>query len=483
MSLTNFNINKVTLLLGPSLFIFFSATSFFPESPLASPMLGCMLWMAVWWIFESVPLGVTALLPVFIFPLTGILDTKATTIHYGNHIIFLFLGGFLVAYAMEKWNLHKRIALGIIKKTGTSESNIILGFMLSSYLLSMWISNTATTMMLIPPALATISQLKNKKGSNFNVLLLLSIAYSSSIGGVTTLVGTPPNLIFYNFYSNYMTEEVNITFFNWMQFALPLSICFFVIAFFYFKVQLKNETQSIDKKHIDDAYNQLGPIGYEEKVVAIVFVGLAISWMTRNQIDLGAFTIPGWGNLLPAKITDSSVAIFYAVVLFVIPSKNDSKEPILGINELRKIPLNILLLFGGGFALASGVMKSGLGNVIADQLTGLNDLPPVLLVACITTILLLLTEVSSNSAAIQLALPIVFALSQNLDFPSWMLMIPTTIACSFAFMLPVSTPPNAVIFESGQIKVKQMVRQGALLNLIGVIIILIATFTWGKYIF
>ena len=469
--------------LGPIVFMVCHLLNFFPNYAHASSMLGVMLWMAIWWIFEPVPLGITALIPVFIFPFAGILDTKATTLHYGNHIIFLFLGGFLVAYAMEKWNLHKRIALAIIKRTGTSQANIILGFMLSSYLLSMWISNTATTMMLIPPALATIAQLNLKKGSTFNVLLLLSIAYSSSIGGVTTLVGTPPNLIFYNFYSTYMTEEVTITFFNWMLFALPLSALFFIVTYFYFKIQLKNESSDLEQHHIEKAYQELGKFSYEEKVVAWVFGALALSWMTRNSIDLGSFTIPGWGNLLPSKATDSSVAIFYAVILFIIPSKAEAGKYILGIKELKKIPLNILLLFGGGFALAAGVMSSGLGNVIAEQLNFLNGLPPILLVAIITTILLLLTEVSSNSAAIQLALPIVFALSQGLDFPSWMLMIPTTIACSFAFMLPVSTPPNAVIFESGQIKVKQMVRQGIVLNIIGVIIILLATFTWGKYIF
>lgn len=476
-------IRNASLLAGPAVFFLLNALNLFPAQPLAAPMLGCMLWMAIWWIAEPIPLGVTALLPVFIFPLTGIMDTKATTVHYGNHIIFLFLGGFLVAYAMEKWQLHKRIALSIIRKTGTSEANILLGFMLASFLLSMWISNTATTMMLIPPALATISHLKSSASKSFSVLLLLSIAYSSSIGGVATLVGTPPNLIFYNFYTNYLTGEVNITFFNWMLFALPLSLLFFGLTYLYFKFQLPKQTGTLDQQHITNSLKALGKMSYEERTVAWVFGALAICWMSRNEIDLGFISIPGWSNLFALDVSDSSVAVLFAFILFVIPSKQQKGEAILSIEELKKIPLNILLLFGGGFALAEGVMQSGLGVIIAQQLQFLNSLPPFLLVAIITTVLLLLTEVSSNSAAIQLALPIVYALSQGLNFPSWMLLIPTTIACSFAFMLPVSTPPNAIIFESGEVKVKQMVRHGIVLNAIGILVILLATFTWGKLIF
>ena len=481
--MSNSLFRNASLLAGPALFFVFQSVNFFPNQPLASPMLGCMLWMAIWWITEPIPLGVTALIPVFLFPLTGIMPTGATTLHYGNHIIFLFLGGFLVAYAMEKWQLHKRIALSIIQLTGTSQANVLLGFMLSSFLLSMWISNTATTMMLIPPALATIAHFKNEKNTSFNVLLLLSIAYSSSIGGVATLVGTPPNLIFYNFYTNYLAADFTITFFNWMLFAFPLSLLFFVLAYLYFKLQLPKTTNALDKNHISTSLKALGKMSYEEKVVSWVFGLLALCWMTRNEIDFGSFTIPGWSNLFALDVSDSAVAVLFAFILFVIPSKAQKGEAILSIDELKKIPLNILLLFGGGFALAAGVMESGLAKIIAEQLQFLNTLPPFLLVAVITTVLLLLTEVSSNSAAIQLALPIVYAMSQGLNFPSWMLLIPTTIACSFAFMLPVSTPPNAVIFESGEIKVKQMMKHGIVLNLIGIIVILLATFTWGKLIF
>lgn len=442
--------------------------------------------MAIWWIGEPIPLGITALLPVILFPLSDIMNTKEITPLYGNHIIFLFLGGFLVAYSMEKWHLHKRIALAIIKKTGTTPHRIVLGFMLSSYLLSMWISNTATTMMLIPPALATISQLEtlNDKLSNrFQIILLLSIAYSSSIGGISTLVGTPPNLIFYNFYSTYLSDSFQITFLNWMIFALPTSFTFFVIVYIYFKYLLRKETTKIPTNSIKDAYNELGTITAEQKRIGVVFVLLAISWITRKDIELGNFlTIPGWNSLFNKDIGDSSVAILFALLLFVMPSSKKG-IPLLSLSELKKIPLNILLLFGGGFALAHGVIQSGLGTYLAEQLHFLQGMPTLLLVGLICLFLLFLTEVSSNSAAINLALPILLALSLELHLPAWMILIPSTLACSFAFMLPISTPPNAIIFESGKIKVKEMMRYGFVLNLIGIIVLLLATFTIGNWVF
>lgn len=477
---------QLALISGPALFLVFHFFVSFGTNDQVATMAGIMLWMAVWWVAESVPLGITALLPIVLFPMTGIMATKDVTPHYGNHITFLFLGGFLVAYAMEKWDLHKRIALGIIKRTGTSPHHILLGFMLSSYLLSMWISNTATTMMLIPPAIATASQLENLESKNtklFNVFLFLGIAYSSSIGGITTLVGTPPNLIFYNFYSTYLTDQFNITFFNWMQFALPTSLLFFVILYWYFKFQLRKTTLNINPQVIHQAYKALGSISWEEKIVSWVFGLLAIAWMTRSDIDFNSFVIPGWNNLLPSKIEDSSVAVFFAIILFVIPSKNKKGSYLLSITELRKIPINILLLFGGGFALAQGVVSSGLGEFLASLMSGFQTLPSVVFVGIICFVLLFFTEVSSNSAALQLALPILLPLSQGLAIPSWMVLIPATIACSFAFMLPISTPPNAIIFESGRVEVKDMVRYGFVLNLIGIVVLLIATFGWGGVIF
>lgn len=477
---------QLALISGPVLFFIFHFFISFGETTQAPTMAGIMLWMAVWWVAESVPLGITALLPIVLFPMTGVMDTKEVTPHYGNHIIFLFLGGFLVAYAMEKWDLHKRIALGIIKQTGTSPHRILLGFMLSSYLLSMWISNTATTMMLIPPAIATASQLENlesKKTKLFNVFLFLGIAYSSSIGGISTLVGTPPNLIFYNFYNTYLTDQFNISFFNWMLFALPTSLLFFVIVYWYFKFHLRNTTLNINPKIIYETYTALGPISWEQKIVAYVFSALAITWMTRSDIDFNSFVIPGWNRFFPSKIEDSSVAVFFALVLFVIPSKNQKGNYLLSIKELKKIPMNILLLFGGGFALAQGVVSSGLGDFLASLMGGFQSLPSVVLVGVICLLLLFFTEISSNSAALQLALPILLPLSQGLDIPSWMILIPSTIACSFAFMLPISTPPNAIIFESGRVEVKDMVRYGFILNLIGIAVLLIATFGWGGFIF
>ena len=477
---------QLALVSGPLLFLIFHYFISFGETPHVATMAGIMLWMAVWWVAESVPLGITALLPIVVFPITGIMDTKEVTPHYGNHIIFLFLGGFLVAYAMEKWDLHKRIALGIIKKTGTSPHQIILGFMLSSYLLSMWISNTATTMMLIPPAIATASQLENLESKNtklFNVFLFLGIAYSSSIGGITTLVGTPPNLIFYNFYSTYLTDQFNVTFFNWMLFAFPTSLLFFVILYWYFKFQLRATKLNINPEIIHQSYKELGPISWEEKVVMYVFGSLAIAWMTRSDIDFNSFVIPGWNRFLPGKIEDSSVAVFFAIVLFLIPSKNKIGSYLLSIHELKKIPINILLLFGGGFALAQGVVTSGLGDFLASLMNGFQTLPSILFVGIICFILLFFTEISSNSAALQLTLPILLPLSQGLDIPSWMILVPATIACSFAFMLPISTPPNAIIFESGRVEVKDMVRYGFVLNLIGIAILLLATFGWGGFVF
>lgn len=467
-----------------------------PQNPQTTFMAGIIVWMSTWWVMEVIPLGVTALLPIVLFPIFEILPTKEIAPFYAKDTVFIFIGGFLVAFAMEKWNLHKRIAFKLISLTGQSPSQILLGFMLSSWLLSMWISNTATTVMLLPTAIAVIQELelqsKTKLAKKFYVGLLLSIAYSSSIGGVATMIGSPPNLLFIDFYHSQADTSFHFTFLNWMLFGLPLSLCFIIISYFFFKYIFCRIDLVIDKGYFKEKNKSLGPIGYEEKIVLIVFILLALCWMTRQGVDLGFLKFNGWGHWFSKVnqetgetiyyVKDSSVAILFSIVLFVLPSKK-SNQRIIGIKELQRLPINIIFLFGGGFALSKGFTVSGLGNYLADQLNFLSGQNIYIIIFLITAFVIFLTEVSSNAATIILIQPVLWAIAPTLGIDPLMLLIPATFACSFAFMLPISTPPNAVVMESNRITIKQMVRTGLWLNIIGLAIIMTFLFTLGPLIF
>lgn len=447
-------------------------------------MLGFLIWMALWWSTEVVPLGITALLPLVIFPLTGIASTADVSTYYAKDVVMLFIGGFLIAYAMEKWGLHKRIAFKLISITGSSPLGILLGFMFSAWLLSMWISNTATTVMLIPPAIAVIKEIRihtpEKITNTFSIGLLLSIAYSASIGGAASLIGTPTNLIFHGLYNDLCTDNcLELSFFGWMKMALPISFCMLLATIYILKRKYTKQKLSLPKHHFKLAYQKLGPFSVAEKIISIVFVFLVFAWLTRKEVTIGASSFFGWGNYFNSAagrplIKDSTIAVLFAILLFLIPAKRDT--PLLSIQELKKIPLNIILLFGGGFALSYGFKASGLDIVITNMFQQLPVTSPYVLSAIICFFVLILTEFSSNAATISLITPVLWHLGISLNISPLILLIPATLACSMAFMFPISTPPNAVIMETNQVPIQSMIRTGLILNITGLLIIQVFSF-------
>ena len=463
-----------------------------PENPAITYTLCVGLLMAVWWITEIVPLAVTSLLPVALFPLFGIMDGKATSSAYFNDVIFLFMGGFLVALAMQRWGLHRRIALNILKFTGVSPLRILFGFMLASSFLSMWISNTATAMMMLPIAISIITQLEehitHRRSNRFSIGLLLGIAYGSSIGGISTLVGTPPNLSFIRIFHIYFPDAPEISFSQWIIFALPVSVIFFTITLFllYFLFRPREgEWGLVRRETFRDELHLMGRRSYEEGVVLVVFILLALLWISRADLNFGDVTIPGWAGLFPQSsfINDGTVAILMAVVLFLIPSKKEKGSRLLDWKTASALPWHILLLFGGGFALAAGMKESGLSLWFGEQLTGVASMHPFLVMASICFIMTFLTELTSNTATTEMVLPILAGISVSAQIHPLMLMVPATLSASMAFMLPVATPPNAIIFGTSRITIAQMARTGITLNVLGVIIISAAMYFWGRIVF
>ena len=462
-----------------------------PGKPAITRTAAVALWMALWWITEIIPLAATALLPLVLFPLLNIMPGKQVAPVYFNHIIVLFLGGFIVAIAMERWNLHRRIALKMMIWIGTSPPRIILGFMSATAFLSMWISNTATTMMMVPIAIAVISKMTDMFDTaevrRFSIGLLLGIAYSASLGGMATLIGTPPNLIFVRIFEIHFPKAPEVSFAQWMIFATPLSLFFFIIVWLILiRIYSPNKGQFAGDSNIfKEEYQKLGRISYEEKVVLIDFIVLGLLWLTRNNIHLGHFTIPGWSSLFPAgeAIDDGTVAITMGLLLFLIPAKNTSNTNIMDWRSLRNLPWNIVLLFGGGFALAAAFKESGLSKWIGGHLEGLSSLHPFFIIICICAMLTFLTELTSNTATANMILPILASIAVAIKLNPILLMIPVTLSVSCAFMLPVATPPNAIIFGTQKLKVSDMARTGIILNLIGIVLITLFMYFWGRWIF
>jgi sodium-dependent dicarboxylate transporter 2/3/5 len=452
------------------------------------------LLMAAWWIGEVIPLAATALIPLFLFPAFGIMDGKAVANEYVNYIIFIFIGGFLVALAMERWNLHKRLALRILMLLGVQPRFILLGFMLATAFLSMWISNTATAMMMVPIALALVANLDEFLGGEtarkFSVGIFLGIAYSASIGGIATLIGTPPNLVFVKIFNTFFPKAPDITFAQWFLFALPISAVFLFVAWMLLSLLFcPSRVRGLDKQVFSNQYKALGPLSWEEKVVLTDFFLLVLLWMFRADITIGGFTLPGWSGLFPKAefINDGTVAIALGFILFLIPAGNATgshgERRILTWKTAAKLPWNIVLLFGGGFALAGGFQSSGLSSWLGEQLKGLSSLPPLLIIACICVFITFLTELTSNTATAQILLPILATLAISIRLNPLLLMIPGTLSCSFAFMLPVATPPNAIVFGTDRLRVVDMARVGMILNLIGVIIVTLAVYLIGRAVF
>ncbi len=464
-----------------SLIAFLLIADFSIENHNAKIVAAISILMAVWWITEAVPLSVTSLIPLILFPLFGVVSASQTAEAYMNSTIFLFIGGFLIAIAMERWHLHKRIALKVVKIFGTGPSKIILGFMTATGFISMWISNTATCLMILPIGLAIIYKVENEfgadKSKNFSKSLMLALAYSSSIGGIGTLIGTPPNLIFQRMYAINFPDNPQIKFGEWMIFAVPLAVFMMISAWLILtKLVFRIDKKLVlNKEIIDEEYRKLGKFTYEEKIVLFIFTLTSLLWIFRSNLDFGFLIIPGWSNLFQSAkfIDDSTIAISMAVILFLIPvkTKDHKNNFILNAEAIPKVPWDIVLLFGGGFALAEGFVESGLSKLIGVEFAALKGFPFIFLILILSTVVVFSSELTSNTAQTTIVLPILASLSKEIGIDPLSIMVPITLSVSLAFMLPVGTPPNAIVFGSKRLHVWDMVKAGFILNVLSIIVV------------
>ncbi|MDQ6971178.1 MAG: SLC13 family permease [Mariprofundaceae bacterium] len=439
-----------------------------PEHPHAPAMLGIAAWMAIWWISECVPIAFTAMIPLFAFPLAGIVAGKVIAPRYINSIIFLFIGGFLIAQALERSGLHKRLALALLSRLHAGPLQLALGFSLATAFLSMWISNTATTMLMVTIAIPLLARLSEERGAEtmqpITVAFLLTIAYSANIGGMGTPVGTAPNLVFLEAV-NAHAPDMAPSFLQWMMLGIPMVIAGLIVLLLFMRKRLAGVSwEPSDTAVLRRDRDALGPMRREEKIVAWVLSLTALAWMSRKGIQSDAFTIPGWSALLPYKgVDDGTVAVFGAAWLFVL--RGGDARPVLDGAAFGKLPWDIVMLLGGGFALAYGMQNSGASAWLGGQFGFLTALPMPLMMLAIALSMTFLTEITSNTAITQVMLPILAAaaLSNNMDL--LMILLPATLSASCAFMLPVATPPNAIVFGTHQLPMHEMIRTGIRLNL------------------
>ncbi len=535
--------SKVGLWLGPIVFLLMLLfVDLDPNNPLVTRMAAIILLMAIWWITEAIPLSATALLPIVLFPLLGIMrgrelpagnriDLETATFaegfsasdfdiifpnvanQYMDWIILLFMGGFIVAVAVEKWNLHKRIALHTLRIIGGQPHRLVLGFMVATGFLSMWLSNTATALMMMPMGMSLVllyEELNRKRvaegcnadprAENFSLTLLLGIAYGASIGGFATLIGTPPNGVLITQMSQLFPDAPEITFSTWMLFALPMSFIYMLIAWVLltrFVFPLPASTPFSGKEFIQTEIRKLGTMSTEEKRVTGVFATFAVLLITRKERLFGEdIDVFGWSyyldNILRSigaepvgyMIDDGSVSIAVALMLFMIPASKAVGGRLMDWEDAKRVPWGILILFGGGLAIAKGFGASGLSDYVAVLLGDLlGDAEPLIIVMSTVAFITGLTEVASNTATISLSLPIMASLSQAIEAHPLLLMIPTTLAASCAFMLPVSTPPNAIVYGSGRIPIMKMVIAGIWLDILSVFLLTFFVYTLGHLTF
>jgi len=472
--------SRIWLAAGP---LFFLAVLLFWRHDPMGVVVGLTVWMAIWWMTEAIPIPATSVLPMAILPLfAGSRFTLAkVSVHYGNWYVYLFFGGFLIAIAMEATGLHRRIALHLVRRIGTSPRRLLFGFMLATALLSMWISNTATTLMMLPIGLAVIDHLGDRP--RFGTALMLGIAYAASIGGIGTLIGTPPNIAFRGQFQELFPGAPEVTFVRWMAIGLPVVVVFLPVCWLLLSRSVKPE-RGEGRDVIESEIARLGPMSKAERWVLAVFLLTALLWISRSPIRLGAFTLPGWSQVRFFRgVNDGVVAVFMGLLLFVLPARKGRK--ILDWPTVhKKMPWGILLLFGGGFALAGAVRDSGLSAEVGRQFGFLAGAPPLIVIAACAAAVTFLTEVTSNTATAQILLPLVGGIATGAArMDPRVMMLPVTISASCAFMLPVATPPNAVVFGSGRIPMRAMVRYGFLLNLIGIVIVTLICYFLGPVVF
>lgn len=429
--------------------------------------------MAVFWMTEAIPIPATALLPLVLFPILGVLDMKESAKPYAHEMVFLQLGGFMLAVAMERWGLHRRIALFVIAKVGTSPRRLVLGFMLAAAFLSMWISNTATTAMMLPIAIGISLLFKDQDRDgpfNLGICLVLGLAYAATMGGVSTLIGTPPNIVLAGAASELLGIEIG--FFEWMAVGLPLS-CLMLPAgwwllthWLYPPAGLQGDAAEL----VASERTRLGPIRWPELAVAMVFIMTALAWLCRSKKKIGSFELPGIETWLP-DVKDSTIAMMAVIALFLIPADWRKGKFLLDWQTANKLPWGVLILFGGGLSLAGAMSSSGLATWIGKSVESFSDLPPWLILMLVATMFVFLTEVTSNVATTMMAMPIMFGAAVGLDIAPLTLMATAALSASMAFMLPVATPPNAIVFGSGYLTIPQMVRAGIYLNVVAILLV------------
>lgn len=459
-----------------------------PKAPWVAAMVG---FMAVWWVFEVVPIPVTSMFPLVLMPLFGIADVATIGANYGRPIIFLFLGGFLLALGLRQSGVHKRIALHIIRLIGSRPSSLVLGFMIASGGLSMWISNTASVMVLLPIALSVLEATAEQSDSppaTLGVCLMLGIAYAADIGGMSTIIGTPPNLVFIEMYSQIFPAAPEIGFLQWMAMGIPLTLVFMIAGWLLLtRVIFRMPAVALfeGKSVIDREIEKLGAVRRDEVVAATVFAVTAILWMTGSDLNLGeGLHVSGWRSLLGLElVNDAAVAVAAASILFLVPSGDRPGQRLLRWRMTAALPWGILLLFGGGFAIATGFEVSGLSTIVGSQFAQLEGFSPLLVVIIVCTLLTFLTELTSNTAMTNLVLPILAKASVALGFDPRILMIPATLSASCAFMMPIASPTQAIVFGSGYIKIRQMIRAGIWFNVLGIILLTLAFVLLGEAVY
>ncbi|MFN7039010.1 MAG: SLC13 family permease [Alphaproteobacteria bacterium] len=439
-------------------------------------VVSCLFLMITWWVTEAIPMAVTSLMPLILFPMLQIAPLKATTIPYSNPAVFLYMGGFILAIAIEKWQLHMRIALNIVRITGTNANGIVGGFILATGILSMWMSNTATVVMMMPICLSVVNLLlkgselhqeKQQNYQNFATSMMLGIAYAASIGGIATIIGTPTNAIFSSFMRETFDYEINFA--KWMMIGAPYALImlgfnWFILVKIWFPNKLGNLEGS--QEIINKELKNLGPMSKGEKMVLAIFLCTALLWSLKSIVN----------DIIPVRLTDESIAILSALALFITPVDLKKGEFLIDWKSAEKLPWGILLLFGGGLSLAHGLEITGLVNWLGFKMANLKDLKILQIIIIVSILAVFLTEFMSNMALVTIFLPVLCSMAIAFDINPLMLTIPVTISASCAFMLPMSTPPNAIVFASGHLKVIQMIRAGSTLNIIGIIFVVLFTY-------
>ncbi|MDH3744135.1 MAG: SLC13 family permease [Acidobacteriota bacterium] len=468
----------------------------------ARATLAATVLMAAWWVSLAIPIAATSLVPLVLFPALGVSTSGDTAAAYANNNIFLFLGGFILALGIQRWGLHRRIALQIVRVIGSNPSRMVLGFMVATAFLSMWISNTAAALMMLPIALAVIVSMREVAGGRrlggFAPALLLGVAYSASLGGLATPIGTPPNISFLRILEILYPGAPSIPFGRWLLAFLPLVAVFLPLAWLLLtRVAHQPLRQSIaaGAEVIRDELRRLGPMGRAERRMLWIFTATAILWTTRGDLDIGHLRIPGWAGLVErwlgepfaaSNLHDATVAIAMAIVTFIVagdPDKNGRRQALMNWETAKQLPWGILLLFGGGFALAGAFKTSGLSRFLGDTFAGqVLGLSPLALVVSSCLLLTFMTEVTSNTATTEVMLPVLAGTAGGLGVNPLLLMVPATLSASCAFMLPIATPPNAIVFGAGELEMRQMVRAGILLNLLGVVLISLYFYFVGSFL-